>query len=155
MSARIPRLKSAKYSYPAKYFKKARYYLKNLSSLPARYREFKEVNSKAFVWLSNLVNSERLILADVEGLPPQLPVLEEWVRSIRNKFPEKALVVMLDKLHFYDVPGCDPGDSRIRKIIAFLNRLTAEQHCTILAPAGLPHAASGKRGQIVGGHAPG
>jgi DNA primase len=138
LGARIPRIKGAKYSYPSKYFKKSGYFLKNLGSLPSRYRDFEEVNSKASAWMSNLINSERLILADVAGLPPQLPALEQWIRTIRMKFPNKSLVVMGDNFHLYDLPGWEPGEAKTREMSMFVKRMTTEHHCTILMTCELP-----------------
>lgn len=141
LGARIPRLLGAKFDYPSEYFKRAGYFLKNLDKLPAKYRHFDEVYQQAHAWLTNLIISERLILADVAGLAPQLPALENWVRSIRSKFPQRSLVVLGDNFHLYDLPGLEAGEAKTREMSMFVKRLTTEQHCTILMTAELPKAS--------------
>jgi hypothetical protein len=85
LGVRIPRLCGAKFNYPSEYFKRSGYWLKHPDRLPARYCHFDEIYQQAQAWLSDMVSSERLILADVASLAPQLPGLEMWVRSIRAK----------------------------------------------------------------------
>jgi hypothetical protein len=41
-------------------------------------------------WLGKLVNSERLILADRIGCPPQAPALEQWICSAPLKTGHKG-----------------------------------------------------------------
>jgi hypothetical protein len=142
LSATIPRIKGAKYNYPSKYFKKAGYYLENVAALPLRYRNFEEVNNQASAWISRLVNSERLILADVAGLPPELPALEMWIQAIRTKFPTKSLVVLCDKFHLYDLPGYESGEAKAGEMHSFLKRLTTQYRCTLVMPEQLSKARS-------------
>lgn len=141
LGARISRLQGAKFEYPSEYFKKSGYYLKNMDKIPPRYRNFEDVFQKSQQWLSNMIATERLILADVAGLPPQLPALEAWIRSIRAKFPNKSLVVMGDNFHLYDLPGTEPGEAKTREMSMFVKRLTTQHHCTILMTAELPKAS--------------
>lgn len=141
LGARIPRLLGAKFDYPSEYFKRAGYYLKNLDKLPARYRYFDEVYQKAHAWLNSVIDSERLILADVAGLAPQLPALETWVRSLRAKFPNRSLVVLGDNFHLYDLPGYEPGENKTREMSMFVKRITTQHRCTVLMTAELPKAS--------------
>lgn len=141
LGARISRILGAKFEYPSEYFKKSGYYLKNLDKIPPRYKDFEDVYQKAQTWLSNVVNTERLILADVAGLPGSLPALEQWVRGIRAKFPNKSLVVMGDNFHLYDLPGYEPGEAKTREMSMFVKRLTTQHHCTIIMTAELPKAS--------------
>jgi hypothetical protein len=153
LSTRIPRIKGAKYNYPSKYFRKAGYFLKNVAALPPRYRNFEGVNTKASTWINQMVNSERLILADVAGLPPQLPALEQWIRAIRTKFPNKPLVVLADNFHLYDLPGYEPSEAKAGEMHRFLKRLTTQYRCTILMPEQLSNTWScpGDRPRMAGG----
>lgn len=144
LGARIPRLLGAKFNYPSEYFKRAGYWLKNLDKMAPRHRHFDEVYQQAHAWLNNMVSSERLILADVGGLAPQLPALEMWVRSVRSKFPNRSLIVLGDNFHLYDMPGMEPGEAKTREMSMFVKRLTTEQHCTILMTAELPKASLSK-----------
>jgi hypothetical protein len=128
---RIPRLLGTKFEYPSEFFKKAGYYLKNLDKIPARPYHFDEVYQQAQAWLNHMIASERLILADVAGLAPQLPALEVWVRSIRAKFPDRSLVVLGDNFHLYDIPGMASGEAKTREMFMFVKRLTTEYRCTI------------------------
>jgi hypothetical protein len=137
LGVRIPRLCAAKFNYPSEYFQRAGYWLKHLDRLPARYCHFDEVYREAQAWLSNLLAQERLILADVAGLSPQLPALEMWVKSIRSKWPNRSLIVLGDNFHLYDIPGMEAGEAKVREISMYVNRLTTEHHCTILMPVQL------------------
>lgn len=144
LGARIPRLLGAKFKYPSKYFKRSGYWLKNLDKLPYRYRNFEEVNQQAQAWLNSMISSERLILADVAYLAPQLSALEVWVRSLRAKFPQRALVVLGDNFHLYDLVGYEPGEAKTRAMSMFVKRLTTEHRCTILMTAELPKSSLAK-----------
>jgi hypothetical protein len=141
LGARIPRLLGAKFNVPSEYFKRSGYYLKNMDKIPHRYCHFDEIYQQAQAWLSNMIVSEHLILADVAGLSPQLPALEVWVRSIRAKFPQRHLVVLGDNFHLYDIPGMEAGEAKTREMSMFVKRLTTEQHCTILMTTELPKAS--------------
>lgn len=144
LGARIPRLLGAKYNYPSEYFKRAGYWLKNLDKIPSRYSRFDEIYQQAQAWLNNMIANERLILADVAYLAPQLPALEMWIRSIRAKFPQRALVVLGDNFHLYDLAGYEPGEAKVRAMSMFVKRLTTEHHCTILMTAELPKSSLSK-----------
>lgn len=141
LAARIPRLLGSKYGYPSKFFKKAGYYLNNRAALPVRYNDFADVYQKAQAWLNNMCSNERLILADIGGLPPTLPALEMWIRGIRTKFPNKSLIVMGDNFHLYDLPGYEPGENKTREMSMFVKRMTTDHHCTILMTAELPKSS--------------
>lgn len=141
LGARIPRLLGAKFDFPSEYFKRSGYWLNHLDRMPPRYRYFDEVYREAQTWLSNLCNSERLILADVAYLAPQLSALETWIRSIRAKFPQRALVVLGDNFHLYDILGYEPGEAKTRAMSMFVKRLTTEHRCTILMTTELPKSA--------------
>ena len=144
LGARIPRLCGAKFNYPSEYFKRSGYWLKHLDRMPPRYRHFDEVYQQAQAWLTDLISTERLILADVAGLSPQLPALEMWIRSIKAKWPNRALVVLGDNFHLYDIPGMEPGEAKVREMSMFVKRLTTEHHCTILMTTELPKSSLGK-----------
>lgn len=141
LGARIPRLLGARYNYPSEYFKRSGYWLNNMDKLPYRYRNFDQVYQQAQAWLDNVVNNERLILADVASLAPHLPALEVWIRSIRSKFPQRALVVLGDNFHLYDLPGYEPGEAKTREMSMFVKRMTTQHRCTIMMTAELPKAS--------------
>lgn len=141
LGARLTRMLGARFDYPSEYFKKAGYYLNNLDKIPYRYRNFDKVYQQAQAWLTNMMQSERLIVADVAGLSPQLPALEGWVRSIRAKFPQRSLVILGDNFHLYDIPGMEPGEAKTREMSMFVKRLTTEHHCTIMMTAELPKSS--------------
>jgi hypothetical protein len=153
LGARIPRLPGAKSNYPSEYFKRLGYWLKHPDKLPARYRHFDEIYQQAQAWLSNMISTERLILADVAGLAPQLPGLEVWVRSIRAKWPNRSLAVLGDNLHLYDILGMEPGEAKAREMSMFVMRLTTQYRCTILMPVQQSKAWShaGESPRIAGG----
>lgn len=135
LTARISRLLSEKFCYPSEYFRKFGYYLKHPEQLPLRYKNFEAVYLQAEAWLSNAINTERLVLVDVNGLPPQLPALEQWLCTLRSKYPNRALIVMGDNFHLYDLPGCEPGEAKTRDMHMFVKRLTTQYRCTIVMPA--------------------
>jgi DNA primase len=141
LGARVPRLLGAKFNYPSEYFKRSGYWLNHLDRIPPRYKYFNEVYKQGQTWLSNLIASERLILADVAYLAPQLSSLETWIRSIRAKFPQRSLVVLGDNFHLYDLLGYEPGESKTRAMSMFVKRLTTEHRCTILMTTELPKSA--------------
>lgn len=141
LAARLTRMLGAKFNYPSEYFKKSGYYLNNLDKLPIRYNDFNDVYQKAQAWMSRMMESERLIVADVSSLSPQLPALEMWIRSIRSKHPQRSLVVLGDNFHLYDIPGLEAGEAKTREMSMFVKRLTTEHRCTILMTAELPKAS--------------
>lgn len=153
LGVRIPRLCATKFNYPSEYFKRFRYWLKHLNKLPASYPRFDEVFREAQAWLSNLLATERLILADVAGLAPQLPAIEMWIRSIKAKWPNRSLVVLGDNFHLYDIPGMEPGEAKVREMSMFVMRLATQYRCTIFMPVQQPKAwaRAGDRPRMAGG----
>lgn len=141
LGARVPRLLGAKYNFPSEYFKRSGYWLNNMDKLPSMYNNFDQVYQQAQAWLDSVISNERLILADVAGLSPQLPALEVWIRSIRAKFPQKALVVLGDNFHLYDLPGYEPGENKTREMSMFVKRMTTQHRCSIMMTAELPKAS--------------
>lgn len=141
LGARIPRILGAKFNFPSEYFKRSGYWLNNLDKVPYRYRHFEDVYQQAHAWLNTMVMQERLILADVAQLPPQLPALETWIRSLRAKFPQRSLIVLGDNFHLYDLPGYEAGENKTREMSMFVKRMTTQHRCTILMTAELPKAS--------------
>lgn len=143
LSIRIARLLAAKFhEHPkfesplhSEYFKRSGYYLANP---PFNCPNFEEIYNAAKIWLAKQVEEERLVLADVAGLPPSLPALESWVKSIRSKFPKRSVVVMGDNFHLYDLSGFDPGESKVRAMSQFVKRMTTEHRVTCLMTCELP-----------------
>lgn len=141
LGARIPRLLGAKYNVPSEYFKRSGYWLKNLDKIPSRYNHFDEIYQQAQAWINSVAINERLILADVSGLAPQIPALEVWIRSIRAKWPNRHLIILGDNFHLYDIPGLEAGEAKTREMSMYVKRLTTEHHCTIMMTTELPKAS--------------
>jgi replicative DNA helicase len=148
LSARISRLLASKYRVKSEYFKRAGWYLMK-DNLP-KDCDFEDIYQRAKKWLNDMLTSERLIVADVAGLPPSLPSLESWVRSIRQKFPKMAQIVIGDNLHLFDLPGQEPGEDKLREMSKFIKRMANQQRVTCLFTAELPKASlnPGRRPRI-------
>lgn len=130
INATQPRIMATKFCKPTNWFKRAGYY----RSID---QEFDAVYAKAKRWFDNLIETERLILADVTILPAAIAALEVWVRSIRSKFPNDSLIVMGDNFAQYQLPGFE-GERLDREKSMALKRIANEYHVTIMVTTELP-----------------
>ena len=74
---------------------------------------FEEMYPKCKHWLRNLMEPERLIVADVNLLPPTFPALGRWANDLRKRFPDKYIVVLEDNFHLLELPGYDAGEAKM------------------------------------------
>jgi DNA primase len=133
LTAAVPRILGSRFNLPSDWFRKVGYFRNQVE-------DFEKIYHQARQWLQNLVEDERLILADQAILPGSLPGLETWVRTIKNKFPNDALVVMGDNFHLYDLPGYE-GEPLVRQMSKFIKRMANEYRTTMLFTTELPKEA--------------
>lgn len=112
-------------------FKKAGYTLEHFDT-------FGEVYQQAQAWTTEMIEHERFIPEDISTLAPTLPALENRIKAIRQKFPERQLVVMGDNFHLYDLPGLQDGESKTRHMSMFVKGLANKYHATIIMTMELP-----------------
>ena len=141
----IPRLLSSKYQglpkeewtgtprtgWYSNDFKKAGHSQENLPG-------FSEVYQEAHAWLRKVVESELFIPEDISTLAPSLPALENRIKALRQKFPERKLVVIGDNFHLYDLPGFPEGESKTRHMSMFVKGLCNKYHSTVIMTMELP-----------------
>jgi DNA primase len=149
LGARIPRLLASRFQVKSEYFKKIGYYVQR-QNLPKDCLNLEEVYHKAMHWLKERLHEERLVVADVSVLPGSLPALEGWIRTMRQKFPNRELQVYGDNFHLYDLPGYEAGENKVREMSMFIKRVSTQQHCTIICTTELPKSslAPGMRPRI-------
>lgn len=138
LSARIPRLLGSKYNIPSKYFKQAGYYLEHP---PEDCPKFPEKYQEAMKWLQHMVTSERLVLADVSMLSQSLVALDNWVKTIRARNPDKQLVVMGDNFHLYHLPGHDQGEEKLRNMSSYIKAMCNKHQAVGMFTMELPKEA--------------
>ena len=112
-------------------FKKAGFSLENF---PA----FGEVYNQAMNWTQEKIENELFIPEDISTLAPTLPALENRIKALRQKFPERKLVVVGDNFHLYDLPGSQDGEAKTRHMSMFVKGLANKYHCTIIMTMELP-----------------
>jgi DNA primase len=137
MGDAVPRILSSKFQYPSDYFKKPAFWLDNCQESEF-YHDFPRIYPQAQEWLKDLVGEEKLIIADIGVLPASLPAMENWVRTLRNKYSQKSIVWFGDNFHLYDLPGREPGEGKIRDMSAFIKRVCTEYHITSIFSMELP-----------------
>jgi DNA primase len=112
-------------------FKKAGYALD-------RWPEFQEVYQQAMAWTQEKIERELFIPEDVSTLAASLPALENRIKALRQKFPERKLVVIGDNFHLYDFPGFQDGEAKTRHMSSFVKGLANKYHATIIMTMELP-----------------
>lgn len=141
----LPRLWSSKYQGPpldqwtgttrtgwySNDFKKAGFSLESLE-------EFSEVYQEALAWTTEVIERELFIPEDASTLAPSLPALENRIKALRQKFPERRLVVIGDNFHLYDLPGFQDGENKTRHMSMYVKSLANKYHATIIMTMELP-----------------
>jgi hypothetical protein len=126
----IAMLLGSKYHVPIELFIRAQAYLTEPHTLPSEYQTFRDIYHDADLWLRRQLTAERLVLTDAAGLPPQLGALLQWVRAIRNKYPQRSLYVLGDSVYLYSLPGERKGVTKGK--LAYVQQIAAEQRCDIV-----------------------
>ena len=75
----------------------AGYYLdtpEGRNEVAEKWPQFPMVYHEAQSWLKHMLHEERLIISDINLLPGSLPALEVWMKQIRTRFPNDAIVLM-------------------------------------------------------------
>lgn len=127
----VPRILGAKYQIPSEYFKRPAFWRNQVE-------DFDRIYYTAREWLREMIGTEKLILADIAILPATLPAYETWVRTIRNKHPNRRLVGMGDNFHLFDLAGYEPGESKTRAMSMFIKRLANQYDATMIFTTELP-----------------
>jgi DNA primase/KaiC/GvpD/RAD55 family RecA-like ATPase len=112
-------------------FKKAGYALN-------AYQNFGVVYQKAIAWTTDKVERELFVPEDISTLAPSLPALENRIKAIRQKYPERKLVVIGDNFHLYDFPGFQDGEAKTRHMSMFVKGLANKYHATMIMTMELP-----------------
>jgi DNA primase len=102
------------------------------------YKDFPEVYQQAMTWTDEMVKNEYLIPEDVSTLAPTLPALENRIKALRQKFPNRKIIVVGDNFHLYDMPGLQDGESKTRHMSMFVKGLANRYHATIIMTMELP-----------------
>jgi hypothetical protein len=103
-----------------------------------QYPNFGVVYQKAMAWTQDKIERELFIPEDISTLAPSLPALENRIKAIRQKFPERKLVVIGDNFHLYDFPGFQDGEAKTRHMSMFVKGLANKYHATIIMTMELP-----------------
>lgn len=136
LAARISRMQAARFRIPSKYFFQAGDYLDNP---PPQFADFPTIFSQADHWITSLVEQERLILVDVNGLSKNLYSLQAWVRQLRRRYPDKQMLVIGDNFHLYKIPhGPQDEQAKVREMSEFIKTMANENMATCMFTMELP-----------------
>lgn len=137
----IPRILGAKYQLPSKLFKMSGYFLKNIdgrNEVAEKWPQFPSIYNESQAWLKQMIQDERLILTDINTLPPSLPALEGWLKTIRRRFPHDAIVCMGDNFSQYQLDTPDTSESsRAKGKSQFIKRLANTYQACMMITAEL------------------
>lgn len=103
-----------------------------------QYEGFNNAYQQAMSWSREMIERELFIPEDASTLAPSLPALENRIKAIRQKFPERHLVVIGDNFHLYDLPGSQDGEAKTRHMSMFVKGLANKYHCTVIMTMELP-----------------
>lgn len=106
-----------------------------------KYPDFSMIYQKAQAWTREKIERELFIPEDISTLAPSLPALENRIKVLRQKFPERHLVVIGDNFHLYDMPGLQDGEAKTRHMSMYVKGLANKYHCTIIMTMELPKAS--------------
>lgn len=115
-------------------FKKAGFALQAYKSFDTAYHD-------AMTWTKQMVEHELFIPEDISTLAATLPALENRIKALRQKYPQRNLVVIGDNFHLYDLPGAQDGEAKTRHMSMFVKGLANKYHCTIIMTMELPKAS--------------
>jgi hypothetical protein len=138
----------SKFDIPSELFEAPLFFLNNQEAAAKRgCPNFEEIYPKCKHWLRNLMESERLIVADVNVLPPTFPALGRWVADLRKRFPDKYIVVLEDNFHLLELPGYDAGEAKIAASSHYVKRMCNNYQVTTIATMEITKSdlAPGKR----------
>jgi hypothetical protein len=133
----IPRILGSKYHLPSKLWRKKGYYTGSHAGreeVAEKWPHFPEIYAESQAWLQHQINEERLIIADINLLAGSLPALEGWLKSIRKRFPNDAIVCMGDNFALYQLDVASDSEAvRARQKSQFVKRMgNAYQTCMLM-----------------------
>lgn len=102
---------------------------------------FEEVYRESQKWMDKMIENELLVPDDISTLPGSLTALGGRIKALRQKFPDRNLIVMGDNFHLYDLPGYKEGEEKVRHKSMYAKELANRYHCTILMTMELPKFA--------------
>jgi DNA primase catalytic core len=90
-------------------------------------------------WIRSLHEEERLILADVSILPPDVHCLKSLVSGLRLKFPERPMIIVGDNFHLYSIHSNEIGEGYVRAVSKCIkDEIVSELKTTALFTMELP-----------------
>lgn len=137
----IPRIFGSKFSKPSAYFASPAYWRQQVE-------EVDQLNARAWEWINELLDDERIVIADIQQLPATLPAFETYLRTLRGRHPNRSIVGMGDNLHLFDLPGREPGESKTREMSMFIKRMANQYDATMMFTAEMPKLQPGIRPRI-------
>ena len=145
---RHSRIIGSRFNLASELFEAPMYFLNNQEAAASRgCANFEEVYPKCKYWLHDLMESERLLVADVNVLPPTFPALGRWVADLRKRFPDKYIVVLEDNFHLLELPGYDAGEAKVAASSHYVKRMCTNYQVTCIATMEITKSelAPGKR----------
>ncbi len=145
---RHSRILGSKFNLPSELFEAPAYFLNNPEAAAEKgCPNFEEIYPKCKWWLRGLMESEKMIVADVNLLPPSFPALGRWIADLRKRFPDKHIVVMEDNFHLLELPGYDAGEAKVAASSHYIKKLCTNYQVTVIATMEITKSdlAPGKR----------
>jgi hypothetical protein len=145
---RHSRIIASKFHLASELFEVPKFYLDHPDLAAAKgCPNFEEVYPQAKMWLRELMESERLVVADVNLIAPTFPALRRWVSDMRKRFPDKHLLVLEDNFHLLELPGYDAGEAKIAAGSHFMKQMCNNFQVTIIGTMEITKSdlAPGKR----------
>lgn len=118
---RINRLLGARTGLPSDCFRRPGFYLHHSEGQRLAQPGFAGVYQRERDWYRRMHEEERLIVADSSVLKADLRTLKVWIDQIRQKFADKAVVVVGDNFHLYSMETKETGAEKIREHSRFIS----------------------------------
>ncbi|HZQ24917.1 MAG TPA: toprim domain-containing protein [Terriglobales bacterium] len=146
---RHSRLMASKFCVPSEVFEVPKVYLEHPEIAQQKFgiQDFQEIYIRAKAWFYDLMEAEKLIVADINLIAPTFPALERWVADVRKRFPDKNILVLEDNFHLLELPGYDAGEAKVAASSHFIKRICTNYQVTVVASMEITKAdlAPGKR----------
>jgi hypothetical protein len=133
---RIPRILGSKYKVPSELFRKAGYYITGEGK--HLYPDFGDLYQQATCWLLEMIESERLIVADTSDLSNDLLAFKSWIRSMKQRFGSDSIVAFGDNFHLYDITTGESGENKTRAMSKMASNIPVELGVTCLFTMEIP-----------------
>jgi hypothetical protein len=100
-------------------------------------QRYYEAKQKVRDWIED----ERLVMADVKLLSSDMADHEAWVRSLRDRYSDRHMIVIGDNFHLFDIPELEAGEAKTRAMSKMISGFPTKYGITTMFSMEIPKDA--------------